>query len=982
MGEDFVRDSILKPVSLAVAMMGAASAVGQEQVTLRGAELFDQGVTPAYISVDMSRLPERRTWKPGDPIKEIPQRKGVPRDYVEPFTDPQPTGPNALRELNQRMPTLSGGPAFDVPLINQDGNGFTGVNPPDTVGDVGNDYFIQMINGGGAVGGTQVLILDKSDGFEVANFALGTLATGSGTGCTNGSGDPIVMFDETVDNGPGQPTGRWFLTEFTGQSFCVYISETSDPTAGNWFLYEFVSNSGGLPDYPKWAIWPDAYYIGANENGSIPGNGRTVYAFDRENMLLGQTTRPAQVFEAPLLSGFGFQMLQPVDWDGRIAPPLGAPGLFVRHRDDEVHNGGTSDPVDDFFEIWEFSVDWDNAGNSTFSGPTDIAVSDFESELCGLTAFACVPQPGSTTQLDPLREPVMWRAQYRNFGSHGAIVGSWVSDVVGGAADVHGVQWVELRDTGAGWMRYQQGVVSPDNVNRWMSSIAMDGTGNIAMGYNVSDDATVFPGLRYIGRIVSDVLDTMPRGEVTLVDGSAANASNRYGDYSSIAVDPVDECTFWFTGEYNTAAQWSTRIGAFRFVACGEPGFALTSPNAVGGVCTIGGAQDFVSDIDVLSIADFVGPVTLGFEPALPGGFSGGFSPNPVTPGNSSVSTVTIDQSVAAGVYDLTVLGSAAGADDRTVGLQVSVSDQLPATVTLDSPVNGAGNVAFQPLLEWQAAAAAESYLVEVATDQAFNTVVFDAIVSGTEAQVDVQLDSSTTYYWRVTPANQCGNGGASATSTFTTQPEPGDCPIGAAVLPVFEDDMENGVNGWTLGAGSTQNTWQQTTTNPFSGTTAWNAENVASISDQRLISPAIQLPGSSVLPLSLRFQNFQEIEDDAGAACWDAGVIEISTDGGGTWTQLQSEVLFRDFDGIVNTFGGGANPLAGLPAWCGDPRAYEDYTIDLSAFAGQEVQFRFRLGTDGSVGGREGWTLDDVRVEACGSELLFANGFETPPAP
>ncbi|MGB0515249.1 MAG: hypothetical protein ACPGJE_10460, partial [Wenzhouxiangellaceae bacterium] len=345
---------------------------------------------------------------------------------------------------------LSGGSSFDTPLVNRDGGGFSGVNPPDTIGDVGNDFFIQMINGSSGSGGTRVLILDKTDGTTVNDFNLGALATGSGTGCTNGRGDPIVMFDETVDNGIGQPTGRWFLSEFTSSSYCVYISETSDPTAGTWFLYEFTSASGNLPDYPKWGVWPDAYYIGANENaGSIPGAGRTVYAFDRENMLLGLTTRPAQVFEAPPLAGFGFQMLQPADWDGLNPPPPGAPGLFFRHRDDEVHNAGSSNPTQDFLEIWEFAVDWDTPGNSTFTGPTNLGVEDFESELCGLTAFECAPQPPTGSDpsvgLDPLREPVMWRAQYRNFGSHQAIVNTWVTDAVGGAADVHGVRWAELR---------------------------------------------------------------------------------------------------------------------------------------------------------------------------------------------------------------------------------------------------------------------------------------------------------------------------------------------------------------------------------------------------------------------------------------------------------------------------------------------------------------------------------------------------------
>ena len=963
--------------ALAVSLTGTAPAVAAERIELRGAELFDDGVTPAYISVDMSTLPPYPEWKPGDPIKEIPQRKGVPRDYVAPMTDPQPAGENRLRALNNRMPQLSGGPAFDTPLVDRDGSGFTGVNPPDTVGDVGNTYYIQMINGGG----TRVLILDKTDGSTVADFALRDLATGSGTGCASGSGDPIVMFDQTVDNGIGEPRGRWFLTEFTDSSFCVYISETADPTIGDWFLYEFFSASGGLPDYPKWAVWPDAYYIGANEDdSSISGNGRTVYAFDRENMLQGLTTRPAQVFEVPPLAGFGFQMIHPADWDGRLPPPDGTPGLFVRHRDDEVHNSGSSDPDQDFLEIWEFSVDWDNPNASTFTGPANIGVADFESELCGLTAFACVPQPGSDTQLDPLREPMMWRVQYRNFGDRQTMVGSWVTDVVGGSADIHGVQWAELRNIGSNWQLFQQGVVSPDDVNRWMSSIAMDGSGNIAMGYNVSDATTTSPGLRYIGRLASDRLDTMPRGEFTLVDGSAANASNRYGDYSGMAVDPVNECTFWFTGEYNVASQWSTRIGAFRFNACGQPGFVLSADPAVGGVCTVDAAAEFVSTLDAISVADFVDPVTLSFDPALPSGFSGAFDPNPATPGETSTATVTIDQSVAPGVFDLTVLGQADGVDDRTAPLQIAVNDALPGPFSLSAPAQGAENVDPQPTLEWTASSQVETYTVEIATDDAFTDIIYSADETGTSHVVDTPLPTSTELYWRVTPTNFCGAAAPSPAQRFTTRPDPGDCPVDLTTLTVFEDDMENGANGWTLGDGSTQNTWQQSRANPFSGTTAWNAENVATISDQRLVSPPIQLPGQSLLPLTLRFQNGQEIEADGGTACWDAAILEISTDGGANWTQLQSEVVFREFDGIVNNFSGGPNPLAGLPAWCGDPRDYEDYVVDLSDFAGEEVQFRYRVGTDGSVGGRQGWTLDDVRVEACGSEILFSDGFESPP--
>ncbi len=963
--------------SLSAAVIASGALAADERVVIRGANLLDAGVTPAHVSIDMRSVPAYPEWRPGIPIKEIPQRKGIPRDYVEPETAPQPRGPNHLRELNNLLGGLSGGPEFDTPIINRDGGGFTSVNPPDTIGDIGIDHFVQMINGSSALGGTRVLILDKTDGSTVADFALSSLAVGSGTGCTSGIGDPIVLFDQEVDNGPGQPRGRWLLTEFTSNSFCVYISQTADPTSGDWYIYEFGSTSGGLPDYPKWAAWPDAYYVGANEFAS---GGRANYAFDRENMLQGLTTRPTQVFGMPTLAGFGFQMAQPADWDGEVPPPPGAPGLFLRHRDDEVHNPGSADPTQDFLEIWEFSVDWDNPSNSTFTGPINIGVQDFESELCGLVSFSCVPQPGTGIRLDPLREPVMWRAQYRNFNGDQRIVASWVTDVVGGSADIHGVQWAELQNTGSGWTLRQEGVVSPDNVNRWMSTIAMDGAGNIALGYNVAD-ATTFPGLRYIGRLATDPLNTMPRGEFSLIEGTASNSSNRYGDYASISVDPVDECTFWFTGQYNATSQWSTRIGAFRFDVCGEPGFSLSSPNAVGAVCTADDADDFVADIAVASVSDFDDPVTLSFDPPLASGFSSDFVPNPVIPGNSAVSTVTVQQSVSAGDYSLTVLGTAAGVDDRTLELLLTVDTALPGVPTQLAPADQGINLPRQPELEWTAVAQAADYLVEIATDPAFSNIVYDALVTGTSHQVSSPLSSSTEYFWRVTAGNSCGTGGVSDTFSFTTQPEPGDCPVGLSTLTVFSDDMEGGAPGWTLGAGSIQNTWELQSDQVNSGNFAWNAANLAEISDQRLVSPTINLPGISQLPLTLRFWNRQQIESatTGGGACWDAGILEISTDGGGSWTQLQDQILFREYDGIINTFSGGPNPLAGSPGWCGDPRDWEDYSVDLSDFAGQAINLRFRLGTDGTIGRDDGWSIDDVRVEACGSEVIFEDGFESP---
>jgi hypothetical protein len=312
-----------------------------------------------------------------------------------------------------------------------------------------------------------------------------------------------------------------------------------------------------FPDYPKYGVWPDGYYVTTNEASP------TQYVFDRENMLLGLPARPTQRFTAPNLAGFGFQAMTPADLDGTTAPPTDSPNYILRHRDDEAHNPGANDPAQDFLEVWEFSSDFDTPSNASFAQVADIPISEIDSELCGFFSFFCFPQPGTTTTLDPIREVIMHRLQYRNFGTHETLVGNMVTDVDG--TDHGGVRWFELRKTGGSpWTLFQEGTIAPDDDHRWMGGIAMDGDGNIAVGYNVSSSTTP-PSLAYSGRLAADPLGTMPIGETTIVTGVGNIGSNRFGDYSAMSIDPVDDQTFWFTGEYADDGQWATRISSFSF---------------------------------------------------------------------------------------------------------------------------------------------------------------------------------------------------------------------------------------------------------------------------------------------------------------------------------------------------------------------------------------------------------------------------------
>lgn len=765
----------------ATALLLLAAGHSLAQTTLIGADTLGGAVDPVIININPSTLPPVKPWQPGDPIREIPMQQE--KNLNPPPREPRGFGQDPLldRQLeasrNAQGDLLGGDTGFGNLLINQAGLGFSGVNPSDTVGDVGNDHYIQMINTGSGAGSIEVLILDKTDGTQaIPPFNLADLAAGAGTGCGNGVGDPIANFDETADNGPGNPPGRWVLSEMTDNSLCVYVSQTSDPTTGQWFLYEFDTATGNLPDYPKYGVWPDAYYVGANE-------GPRQYALDRVNMLAGNTARPVQVFQGTGLPGFGFQHMMPVDWDGDIAPPAGSPGLFMRHRDTEIH-GPANLPASDIIELFEFVTDFDNPGNSSFTGPINVTVSEFDSEFCNLVFSGCLTQPNSETTLFALLQPIMWRAQYRNFGDRQSIVANMVTDVTG--TDIGGVRWFELNNTGSGWSLAQDGTVAADDgISRWMASVAQDETGNIAAGYNVvgvggagtADD--VFPGMRYNGRSIADPPGTMPQGEVSIIEGTAANGSIRYGDYTSLNVDPVDGCRFWFTAQHNQTGQWSTQIGSFRFDACGEPGFTLSAGNAQQQICVPDDLQDVT--INVGSINDFINPVTLSLQ-APPTGVSGSFSVNPVIPGNSSVASLSIDNSAALGDNLITIAGSAAAADDRTTVVVAEVFNMVATAPVLSLPADGETGVAPAPLLDWNPVPQAADYLVEIATDPAFANVVYQATETNTSHQVATALDLLTQHFWRVSTNNPCGSGSAAAAFAFTTA----DLP---PVLLVDDDD-------------------------------------------------------------------------------------------------------------------------------------------------------------------------------------------------
>lgn len=416
--------------------------------------------------------------------------------------------------------------------------------PPDTNASVGATQVVQWVNESFAV-------FDKSTGAIAAGFpkAGNTVWAGFGGGCqTNNDGDPIVQYDKA--------NNRWILTQFsvttTPYLQCVAVSTTSDAT-GTYNRYSFNYGTQ-FPDYPKVGVWPDAYYISFNifNNGSTFA-GSKVCAYDGAAMRNG-----AAATQVCFQLSTSFGGLLPSDLDGATAPPAGSPNFVL--------NFGTNS-----LNLWKFHVDFVTPSNSTFTGPTNIPVAAFNVPCSG--GGACIPQPSTSQKLDSLGDRLMYRLAYRNrAGVESLVVNHSVAVGTNKHNSITSVRWYELRSPNGTPTVFQQGTLSTaDGIHRWMGSIAMDKVGDMAVGYSASS-GSILPSIRYTGRVPTDPLGQMQTENIIQNGGGSQTGNlNRWGDYSSISLDPVDDCTFWYTTEYLKSSgsfNWSTRIASFKFPGC------------------------------------------------------------------------------------------------------------------------------------------------------------------------------------------------------------------------------------------------------------------------------------------------------------------------------------------------------------------------------------------------------------------------------
>jgi hypothetical protein len=450
-----------------------------------------------------------------------------------------------------------------------------GCLPPDTNGAAGATQYVQIVN-------SDFAVYSKATGVAVRHATpIDELWSGTNSECAaHNDGDPVVVYDQFAD--------RWLLSQFvanpnSGESYgeCVAVSTSGDAT-GTYNLYEFDWGPNIFLDYPKIGVWPDGYYLSANEfpSGQETSSGAAAIVLERSAMLAGQPARYVW-FDESAANPVGGQYIGqlPGTADGSKAPPAGEPDVFAEVDDPTgIPPTGTADPGFDL-RIWRFHVDWSNPSSSTFGNDGQpsftIPVAPFVRPQCTYGYGDCPLQKGGPQGLDALGDRLMFRLAYRNFGDHESLVLNHSVKV----GTVLGIRWYEIRNPVNGPTIYQQGTYAPDDpvadpLSRWMGSIAMDKKGDIALGYSASG-VNDYPSLRYTGRAPTDPLGQMTQAEESIFTGTGpqTEVEGRWGDYSELSVDPTDQCTFWYTNEYletdlAVVGTWATRVGSFKFTGC------------------------------------------------------------------------------------------------------------------------------------------------------------------------------------------------------------------------------------------------------------------------------------------------------------------------------------------------------------------------------------------------------------------------------
>lgn len=864
--------------------------------------------------------------------------------------------------------------------------------PPDTVGDVGPNHYLQMVN-------VAFRIWDKQGNPLTPARKLSDLFAPLGPPCgTDNSGDPVVLYDPLAD--------RWILTQFcippgspadnTPMHQAVAVSQTGDPT-GAYYLYDFTLPGNKFQDYPKIAVWHDAYYMtGVQFQGNNIAQ-TSVFAFDRAKMLRGDQAAGYIYFDLALNDPPLGENMLPADIDG-LRPPPGTPGLFAGFDADEY--GAPRDAL----RLFDFRADFVNPANSAFMerAESPITVAPFDPRDPDYFSFTRhdIEQPPPATPptcttpgcyyLQALQDRIMHRLAYRNFGTHESLVLNHTVNVSGvaprtPATHQAGIRYYEVRRAPGGpFAVKEQATFAPDSDNRWMGSIAMDGAGNIALGYSVSS-LTTFPSIRYAARLSTDPPNGLRQGEARIIDGTGTqrSSSGRWGDYSAMSVDPADDTTFWYTQEYYTAegsaastVGWQTRIAAFKL-----PGATATATGAIAGRVT-----DCASG---LPVANALVEIAGGFTRATLA--NGTFSAS-LLPGTYTV-TVSAPGRPAAPAQTVTVTaGGTASADFCLNAVSVIVAGRTgfngESCVPTDTVINPGERLSVTVALPNNGAAATGNL---VATLLPTGGVVAP---SDPQSYGSIAPGSSAARTFSFTVGAQCGNA-----VNLTFQLRDGTQDLGTVTIPFASNSLNEFYteNFDNVTAPNLPPGWRSVLALGTPGVAAWrtvgsavdtppNAANSIAPNanaDVRLESPAITLPAA---PAQLSFRlRFDLIE------FYQNAVLEVAV-GDGLFTDiLNSGSTF--VAGGYNSSPGNASghPLRNRLTWSGDSSGHFTVRVNLSpGLAGQAVRLRWRLVTLASSSSAEkpGVFVDSLSLTTGvpftvgAPRVTFIENFDFPAAP
>ncbi len=850
--------------------------------------------------------------------------------------------------------------AMPTPLLSVDGlTNFDNIAiynaailPPDVTGDVGPLHYVQAEN-------ALVRIYDKNAAPITGPFKLSDLFAPLGTACSaRNDGDPIVLYDPLAD--------RWLISQYCTNAppfrQLIAISTSGDPTL-SYYLYEFVMPNIRLNDFPKFGVWPDGYYMSTEEFTGSDFTGMGAFAFDRAKMLAGNPDASYIYFSRPSSTTTRLGNLLPADLDGLRPPPTGSPNTFSGFSATEY--GDAQDAI----RLFDFHADFTNPLNSTFAERPESPIPVSAFDPTSLSGRADIAQPAPGEMLDANSDRLNYRAAYRNFGASESLV---FNQTVRLSTEPYraGVRVYELKKLGSAFVTAEQSTIGETSSSRWIGNTSQDGQGNLAISYNHVSD-TKQPSIYYSGKLANEPTGTF-RDEAVLVTGTGVQKAFgwRWGDYGGLSVDPVDDCTFWVTGEYYSLASeqfsdftWLTRIGKFKFPECS----AAQRSVITGSVTNATNGQPIANaSVKASAYSRFTG-INGGYGDlaVLPGTYTvtaaaSGFRPQSFTVSPANGQTLTQDF-----VLEPVPVLVNSGVQVAAESCGANSSPDPGETVTINVSLQNTGSLPTQHLIVSLLAAGgvadpgpAQVYgampVNGTAVTRPFTFTVAPNVLCGSVLSLSFQLNDGNSNLGQLTLPMQTGVPKVAFQERFDRS------PIGFLPLRWSRNSVD------ANGAPDRPRNWAVSAVRSESISKSLFSPDINQIGFGETISPAFRVTTTAG---RLTFRNWYDFETTfLRNRLYDGSLLEIKI-GGGNWQDIiAAGGIFESggYDGLLDSCC--QNPLRGRLGWSGrsginETPEFITTSVRLPATAaGQMVQLRWLVGTD--VGGfREGQYIDNLLV-------------------